>query len=239
MLRLAKSIARTLIEEWNLPLAARQERARDRRRALQPDPGPDAVIDACVSWLGEAQDCSTTCDGGVARDYSLINGWASSYPETTGYIVPTMIDYAHYRGRQDSRERARRMLDWLVSIQFPDGGFQGGKVDLKPVVPVTFNTGQILLGLASGVREFGDVYREPMFRAADWLAETLDDDGCWRNFPTPFAEPGEKASRPTLPGACLKQVALRLTNPMVTQGLRMSTGPWANNVTMAGWMIAA
>jgi hypothetical protein len=60
------------------------------------------------------------------------------------------------------------------------------------VVPVTFNTGQILIGLARGEARFG-AYREPMRRAADWLVATLDDDGCWRKYPTPFAAPGEKS----------------------------------------------
>ena len=84
------------------------------------------------------------------------------------------------------------MLDWLVSIQFPEGGFQGGTIGASPMVPVTFNTGQILLGLAAGVRALGDRYREPMRRAADWLVQTQDSDGCWRRYPTPFAAPGEK-----------------------------------------------
>jgi hypothetical protein len=60
------------------------------------------------------------------------------------------------------------------------------------VVPVTFNTGQILQGLAAGHREFGS-YGDAMTRAADWLVKTQDPDGCWRKFPTPFAAPGEKA----------------------------------------------
>lgn len=85
------------------------------------------------------------------------------------------------------------MLDWLVSIQFPEGGFQGGTVDATPRVPVTFNTGQILMGLAAGVREFGDTYRDPMRRAADWLANSQDPDGCWRKHRTPFAKPSDKA----------------------------------------------
>ena len=60
------------------------------------------------------------------------------------------------------------------------------------MVPVSFNTGQILLGLASGVSEFGDRYRPAMRRAADWLVATQDPDGCWRKYPTPFAAAGEK-----------------------------------------------
>ena len=62
----------------------------------------------------------------------------------------------------------------------------------SPIVPVTFNTGQILLGLAAGVREFGSTYQKAMIDAADWLVHTQDSDGCWRKHPTPFAAPGEK-----------------------------------------------
>jgi len=85
------------------------------------------------------------------------------------------------------------MLDWLVSIQFPEGGFQGGVIGQVPLVPVTFNTGQILLGLVAGVRHFGQAYRAPMQAAAEWLERTQDSDGCWRKYGTPFAAPGEKA----------------------------------------------
>jgi hypothetical protein len=84
------------------------------------------------------------------------------------------------------------MLDWLTSIQFESGAFQAGPVDARPVVPVTFNTGQVLLGLASGATAFGTLYDDAMSRAADWLVATQDADGCWRQHPTPFAAPGEK-----------------------------------------------
>ncbi|MCC6417034.1 MAG: hypothetical protein IT429_02160 [Gemmataceae bacterium] len=177
------------------PAAARPAARRAARGLPEFDPGPERCLDEAVAWLGRAQDCSRTRDGGAARDYSLVNGWNASYPETTGYIVPTLLSYARWRrgARGDeARARARRMLDWLVRIQFPEGGFQGGVVDALPRVPVTFNTGQILLGLAAGVAEFGTAYRDPLRRAADWLVRTQDPDGCWRRYPTPFAERGEK-----------------------------------------------
>ncbi len=157
------------------------------------DPGIGRSIDEAIAWLKRAQIKSTTGDGGVARHYSLVDGWGASYPETTGYIVPTLLAYADWKDDEDARRSAQRMLDWLVDIQFPDGGFQGGRIDSVPVVPVTFNTGQILLGLASGVRAFGDAYLKPMHRAAGWLVDTQDKDGCWRSHPTPFAAAGEKA----------------------------------------------
>jgi len=188
-----KSTLRQALNEWQLPQSAKRARAGDRQGLPATDPGCDAVIEAGCRWLGEAQDHSTTRDGGFARDFSLINGWSSSYPETSGYIVPTLIDQAKALSKPDLRDRARRCLDWLVAIQFPEGGFQGGKVDQLPRVPVTFNTGQILLGLAAGAAHLDRArYLEPMERAARWLAETQDPDGCWRKHPTPFGGTGEK-----------------------------------------------
>jgi len=168
------------------------ERRYERARLSDRDPGAETVLAELIEWLRRAQDNSRSRDGGVARDYSLVRGWASSYPETTGYIVPTVIEYAHRSSDTRLLDRARRMADWLVSIQLPSGAFQGGKIDSRPIVPVTFNTGQILLGLAAAEQRFGG-YLGPLRCAADWLVATQDPDGAWRRHPTPFAKPGDKA----------------------------------------------
>jgi hypothetical protein len=191
-IRSAKDSLRRLRDYSALPERARSASRRDNRLGLGTDPGIDASVAAALGWLARAQDCSVSRDGGVARHYSLISGWATSYPETTGYIIPTVLD-ADAEFGMNLRTRGKRMLDWLVSIQFPEGGFQGGMIHQTPVVPVTFNTGQILIGLAAGVRVFGEEYRPAMRKAADWLANSLDADGCWRKHPTPFAGAGEKA----------------------------------------------
>jgi hypothetical protein len=189
--RIARAVRRYL-RNWPLPPVAKAEKRRDRDGAPKHDPGPGPVIEAALDWLCAAQDRSKTADGGVARDYSLVKSWASSYPETTGYIIPTFITHARDDDARQLRARARRMLNWLSDIQMPSGAFQGGKIDSTPIQPVTFNTGQILFGLACGERVFGG-YRAPLERAADWLVATQDSDGCWRKYPTPFAAPGEKA----------------------------------------------
>ncbi|NJD10780.1 MAG: hypothetical protein FIB01_10240 [Gemmatimonadetes bacterium] len=132
----------SLKQKWrdrSLPAAAKDESGRDARGLPAAAHGAAAVIDACMAWMARAQDCSRTHDGGVARDYSLVHGWNTSYPETTGYIVPTFLWVARLRGDEALRERARRMLDWFVEIQFPEGGFQGGRIESLPRVPVTFN----------------------------------------------------------------------------------------------------
>lgn len=172
---------------------ARAERRSDARGVPDRDPGIDRVVDESIAWLCRAQDCSASADGGVARHYSLTTGWGPSYPETTGYIVPTLLAYAREHNDRSLAERARRMLDWLVSIQVASGGFQGGTVGRLSETPVTFNTGQILFGLAAGAENYGEPYRQAMRKAADWLVETQDADGCWRKHQTPFAAPGEKS----------------------------------------------
>jgi hypothetical protein len=179
--------------ELRLPSSAKHQRNLDRSGIPEYDPGAEAVSKAGIEWLKRSQDMSAYRDGGSARDFSLITGWASSYPETSGYIVPTLLDYADRNQDHALVDRARGMLDWLVSIQLPEGGFQGGKVDASPRVPVTFNTGQILLGLAAGAQRFGNTYTASMMRAASWLRDSQDSDGCWRRYPTPFAGPGEKS----------------------------------------------
>jgi hypothetical protein len=174
------------------PEGARAAAAADRVGPASIAVEPGQVIDAAVGWLARAQDRSATADGGVARHYSLISGWGPSYPETTGYIIPTFLAYAEQRHRPDIAERARRMLDWLVAIQLPGSGFQGGVIGSSPVVPVVFNTGQILMGLVAGERLFGG-YRKALREAADWLVAVQDTDGCWRRHASPFAPSGEKA----------------------------------------------
>jgi squalene-hopene cyclase-like protein len=168
-------------------ITSRDEKRRDIKQGLDVDPGNDAVIQHGLAWIGLAQDKSRSRDDGVARHYSLQTGWGASYPETTGYIIPTLLDHARRRKDPHLKERARRMLDWLVSIQLPEGAFQGSTIGTPEVIPTTFDTGQILIGLAAGVREFGDVYRPAMRRTADWLVRTQDADGCWRN-PNAFVE---------------------------------------------------
>lgn len=192
---LARKVLSPLIkarERWQLPEDAKSEVRKDHKGLPAHDPGIDASVREAVAWLGRAQDCSTTQDGGVARHYSLRRGWAPSYPETTGYIIPTLLDYARLTGETEWRDRAKRMLDWCLAIQFENGAFQGGVIGSQPVVPVTFNTGQILLGLAPGAREFGGPHYEGMVRAADWLVKTQDPDGAWRKNSSPFASPGVK-----------------------------------------------
>ncbi len=148
---------------------------------------PTAVhVQAAVDWICAAQDSSGT--GGVARAFGLKDshrfraGWQPPYPETTGYIIPTLLECAEHLGREDLRERALRMVEWEMGIQHPDGGFEGG-VFGQGNPPVIFNTGMVLRGLAVAAKETGDPrIAAAAGRAASFLVAQQDPDGAWRKF---------------------------------------------------------
>ncbi len=143
----------------------------------------DTRIAAAADWLRRAQDATT--DGGVSWGYQLRGGWAASYPETTGYIVPTYLALdasPEFRAPDGSdRERAARAIAFLAKVRLADGSFPGARIDENRTRPSVFNTAQILHGLTVWRRTMGDGAAGAMAdAAAAWLVATQDDDGAWR-----------------------------------------------------------
>jgi hypothetical protein len=149
-------------------------------------------LDEAIRWICRAQDA--TDDGGVARSYSLAyhpffrrKGWIPSYPETTGYIIPTVFDYAKQTGREDLFARAIRMADWECDVQMENGAVQGGTVDAPPT-PAVFNTGQVIFGWVRAFQETGsERFIAAATRAGDFLVAVQDPDGAWRRSLSQYA----------------------------------------------------
>lgn len=140
---------------------------------------PAEHVAAAARWLAVAQD--VTGDGGVAGRYRLRGGWSSSYPETTGYVIPTFLALA--KGEPTFKERASRCVGFLLPLQLPNGAFPAGEVAENRTEPSVFNTAQILCGLTAWQREMGDGRTlEAAERAAEWLHSVQDEDGAWRRF---------------------------------------------------------
>jgi hypothetical protein len=136
---------------------------------------------AAAQWLAAAQDSQS--DGGVAGRYQLGRGWTSSYPETTGYIVPTFLALSRALPQAGFRQRAERAVQFLLSVQLPEGGFPGLEIADNRVSPSVFNTAQILHGLTAWHRETGDEeVRIAAERAVQWLLGLQDSDGAFRRY---------------------------------------------------------
>jgi len=182
----------SLLKLAGAPLSYRAWRARHLRligldlidRHAQPERPHIDHLRAAVEWLCLAQDMRNNMSdaGAVSAGWSFADGWLPGYPETSGYIVETFIAAAKVLERPDLLERARRILDWELSIQRPDGAFPGhfGESGSRPVV---FNTGQIMHGMLAGYLQLGRAEcLEAAVRAGLWLARIQDHDGCWRTF---------------------------------------------------------
>lgn len=150
----------------------------------QPERTHHEHLHAAIRWLCHAQDIRNGAPdaGGVSAGWSFEDGWLPSYPETSGYIVETFLAAAKVLGRPELNERARRILDWELSIQRPDGAFPGhfGEPGSEPVI---FNQGQILHGMLAGWLQLRRAdCRDAALRGAHWLADQQDEDGCWRRY---------------------------------------------------------
>jgi hypothetical protein len=129
-----------------------------------------------LAWLCRAQDAGT--DGGVPALFDPRAGWDTSYPETSGYILATFIAAADTLKDASYIERARRIGDWEIEIQAPNGGVYSrlGKSNVR-----VFNTGQVILGWSALFERTGDErYMDAARRAGDYLLRIQESDGTWR-----------------------------------------------------------
>lgn len=156
-----------------------------------------------IGWLFSAQDATNI--GGVSWGYSFSSGWHWAYPETSGYIIPTLFDFAQYFGNSpvasECRTRAIRIADWLRDIQLLNGAYPHGLLpgchpsaadkDLLLDRSTSFETGQVIAGLDRAYHETGERhYLESALKAGDWLVENQSSDGSWpvsvQNLPRSF-----------------------------------------------------
>jgi len=152
----------------------------DVERNLRAHSDRDHLL-AAAAWLKRAQDA--TSDGGFVGRYNLRTGWSSSYPETTGYIIPTLLKLADELRDEEFVSRAERAIDFLLSVQLASGAFPGSEIAENSTEPSPFNTAQIMHGLQAWTERTQDERcRTALRRAGNWLCEIQDPSGAWRKF---------------------------------------------------------
>jgi hypothetical protein len=168
----------------------------ESRLAGRPKPKRDVAdyARATVAWLLTAQ--AATPDSGVAEGYNVITRrWGASYPETTGYIISSLLRAAQagIGDRAQLRSAVAAMGSWLLTTQFECGAFPGGNIEFaaRHPKPTVFNTGQILKGLTDLVHDgldSGGRVALSVKRAVDWLCQIQDVDGAWYQGRSPWTK---------------------------------------------------
>ena len=133
-----------------------------------------------ASWLSKAMDVCK--EAGVSHSYNVFLGWASAYPETTGYIIPTFLTISKVLKQPEYEKRALILGKWLLTIQDGEGWYQAGKIG-GTKKPSIFNTGQILFGLNALYQHTGDEsFKHASIKAAEWIVRSQEKDGSWRRY---------------------------------------------------------
>ncbi len=211
--RIGADALRGSFADWTLPIAVKDLRsvaiaARDeRRRSLVAHVVGDVVrysiglvrpiagetlrrAELAAAWLARAQD--VTGDGGLSYGYFPFRatpGWQPAYPETTGYTIPTLLEYAAVSGVDEYSGRAIQMARWALGCQMKSGAIYGGTVrPLDQGVAVAFNTGMVLLGFTAAYRHTRErSFAQSARNAAEFLVNDLGPDANFRSH-GPFVE---------------------------------------------------
>jgi rhamnogalacturonyl hydrolase YesR len=167
-----------------------------RRRTAAPRAGvsPQIAMALAIDWLCLSHD--VTGRHGCSKGFSLLLGWQPPFPETTGYIIGTLLEYGRTAGRDDCVTRARELGEWELEVQNPDGGVILGLLTGREKPSTVFNTGMVMHGWLDLYEAEGDArYLEAAERAGGWLRERQDTDGAWRGQSEYFGVPHTYASR--------------------------------------------
>lgn len=137
-------------------------------------------IEQAVEWILTARKHSK--DGGIPAHFNLLRWrWSPSYPEITGYTIPTLFSCAVYLQKSELHSIAVSMADYLLAVQTSEGGVgHWSKRNARNAAPIVFDTGQVIFGWIAAWKETNrSDYLDAAIKAADWLVSVQDASGAW------------------------------------------------------------
>jgi hypothetical protein len=196
-------------------------------------------LEAAVTFITRSIDqCK---ERGSSKGYKVGTGWLPPYRETTGYIIPTLLDLAEHLNRPGLALTAEHLGEWLSEVQEPSGGFieRDLRQDTKPIV---FNTGQILHGFNALILRQGRQDLVPNARrAGNFLVSSADDTGSFvrnEHYDIPHAYNVRTAWALLTIGRLLGEKtyeSVALANADWTVAQQAANGFFLNNVFQPGW----
>lgn len=143
-----------------------------------------------VDWVLSAQNACK--NNGIPAQYRLYKGFDNPYPETSGYMITSLLAVYNYFRDETYKVSAVKVADWLVSRQLDNGAMRcniehptsifdknsRGVGDSKVFL---FDCGAILEGLTNMWRQIPeDRYRLSAIRLGDYMISNQEGDGLWQ-----------------------------------------------------------
>lgn len=141
----------------------------------QPVPSDSAgSLNSALSWLLTAHQAAGR--QGISGGYDLVRrSWKPSYPETTGYIIPTLLECARTLDDCTYSDLGLLLADYELTVQSRQGA-----IPSMEGYPIVFDTGQVIFGWLAAWRQTGQPrYWEAATRAAHWLSHIQSPNGSW------------------------------------------------------------
>ncbi len=146
---------------------------------LAPEHDDESRLHAAYAWL--SRSIHQTGGQGSSKGYSYLKGWMSAYPETSGYIISSLLAYAGAFQHLEAQQHAYALGQWLLERQNMDGGFSSRQTATGGA-SLVFDTGMVLQGLTDLYRHGGDpAFLQAAQRCARFLSATQAEDGSWHN----------------------------------------------------------
>jgi hypothetical protein len=184
---------------------------------------------AALDWLRRSMDVH---DGKGSAAFLALGKWAPPYPETTGYLIETLLNYADYLKEPEWSDRALSCGRWLLEVQHANGSFPA--LYAHSGQPSIFNTGMILFGLARLYKEPGGAdYQPALERAMEWMLGELAPDGSW---PQHAYHPGFIPSYYTRAVWAVLEAGKVLGQPDAESSMRKALSFYANRFSNNGYV---
>lgn len=131
-----------------------------------------------ISWIKESFSINNYL--GSSKYKTITGKWSDPYPETTGYLIPTLLNSATLLKDKSLNEIALNQLSFFESLQLQDGSF---KVSINNDKALVFDTAQIVLGLIA-LHEYAPhaTTLKLIKEAYCWLINNIDDHGQFVKF---------------------------------------------------------
>lgn len=134
----------------------------------------------CAREIGAWLQKSLRPNGGSSAYYAPGVGWVDAYPETTGYLIPTLLELERRFAGCDYQAQAERAGAWLLEIQSSEGWWPAGRWPQATPKPSLFNSGQILTGMVALFEETADSkWLDAARRGSEWMASQVGTSGAW------------------------------------------------------------